>query len=534
MRGRAVRPLHVAVGDVLDGSVRWFVHKIVLHRRLRLAITFCYGRRARRGSARDVVNEMHNAGPLDELMARVDGTGWRRRASGFLQEMVKAVMERGLEAERTAHLGYATGGPASGGHFSRRAPGYSPGNRRSALPLARSTCRCACWLPCSIRRAWEVGVDLKRRGLLRRRAFLAGSVGAAAAATGLVGAGCTAPGQQQATPAPTSPPGPSPAPTAQAPAVPATGTHVVTLGTAAGPAVRSPRQGIATAVVVDGDVYLVDAGLGVVRQIAEARLPMNRLRAVLLTHLHSDHVSELPAVFLYNWGPQVGGFVEPFRVIGPGPAGALPSGAATVVDPATPGTADLVGDVLAAYAYDINIRVYDEARPPLDELVQAVDIALPTGVPASAQGELSPGMEPFEIYRDDKVRILASLVDHPPVFPSYGFRFETPHGVIALSGDTAEHPNVAGLGRGAGMLVHEAVYLDFYRGQNLPPAFINHLAESHTEPAGTGRIAATAGASQLVLSHLAGVASDEQWANPARQHYAGPVTVASDGQVFSL
>ncbi|WP_308282620.1 MBL fold metallo-hydrolase [Pseudonocardia nigra] len=212
----------------------------------------------------------------------------------------------------------------------------------------------------------------------------------------------------------------------------------MTLGTAAGPVVRSPRRGIATGVVVDGDLYLVDCGLGVVRQIAETELPVNRLRAVLLTHLHSDHIAELPALLLYNWGTQVGGFGEPFPIIGPGSAGALPEGARPVVAPPAPGTAELVRNLMSAYAYDINVRTHDEARPPLDELVRPTDIALPRGIAAGPRADLAPEMEPFEVYRDDKVRIRASLVHHPPVFPSYGFRIETPHGVVAAGAGRCE------------------------------------------------------------------------------------------------
>ncbi|MGY1823038.1 MBL fold metallo-hydrolase [Geodermatophilus sp. SYSU D00079] len=317
--------------------------------------------------------------------------------------------------------------------------------------------------------------------------------------------------------------------------VPTAGTSLVTLGTAAGPAVRSPRRGIASAVVVDGHLYLVDCGLGVVRQAVEAMLPMAELRAVLLTHLHSDHVAELPGLLLYNWGAPVDGFTRPFRVLGPGPAGALPDGAEAVVTPATPGTQDVVAALLAAYAYDVNIRVYDEARPPLDDLVVAEDLELPAGVPAGPRGPLAPPMAPFVVYEDERVRVLAALVDHPPVYPSYGFRFETPHGVVAFSGDTAEHANVVELARGADVLVHEAVYLDFYRGNpDYTDEFINHLAQSHTEPEGTGRVAAAAGAGHLVLSHLAGVATDEQWAAAARETFDGPVTVAADGQVFPV
>jgi ribonuclease BN (tRNA processing enzyme) len=143
-------------------------------------------------------------------------------------------------------------------------------------------------------------------------------------------------------------------------------------------------------------------------------------------------------------------------------------------------------------------------------------------------------MEPFEIYADDKVRILAALVYHPPVFPAYGFRIETRHGVIALSGDTAEHGNVVALARGADLLVHEGVFLDFYKDRGLPDEFINHLAQSHTDPAGIGRVAHAAGVEHVVLSHLAGVATDEQWTAPIQEVFTGSVTVAIEGQVFSV
>jgi ribonuclease BN (tRNA processing enzyme) len=360
-----------------------------------------------------------------------------------------------------------------------------------------------------------------------RRSFLGGSlaVGAAVAGSGALGGVLGAAASARAST--TAPDEPQP--------IPATGTFLVTLGTAAGPAVRSPRRGIASAVVVDGHLYLVDCGLGLVRQAVEALLPMSELRAVLLTHQHSDHTVELPGLLLFNWGAPVDGFTRPFRVLGPGRAGALPEGAEAVVTPATPGTEDTVAALLAAYAYDVNIRVYDEARPPLDDLVVAEDIELPADVDSGPRGQLAPPMTPFPVYEDERVRILAALVDHPPVYPSYGFRFQTPHGVVAFSGDTAESPNVVELARGADVLVHEAVYLDFYRDNpDYTDEFINHLAESHTDPEGTGRVAAAAGVGHLVLSHLAGVATDEQWAGAARTTFGGPVTVARDGQVFPV
>jgi ribonuclease BN (tRNA processing enzyme) len=194
----------------------------------------------------------------------------------------------------------------------------------------------------------------------------------------------------------------------------------------------------------------------------------------------------------------------------------------------------VVRNLMSAYAYDINIRVYDEARPRLDELVVPRSIDLPAGLPAGPRRDLAPPMEPFEVYADERIRVLAALVDHPPVFPAYGFRIETADGVIALSGDTAEHDNVVRLAEGADLLVHEGVFLEFYEDRGLPDDFINHLAQSHTDPAGIGRVAAAAGVDHVVLSHLAGVATDAEWTAPIRESFDGDVTVATEGQVFSV
>jgi hypothetical protein len=52
-------------------------------------------------------------------------------------------------------------------------------------------------------------------------------------------------------------------------------------------------------------------------------------------------------------------------------------------------------------------------------------------------------MPPFPVYQDDRVRVTATLALHPPVFPSFAFRFETEDASIVFSGDTARSDNVA-------------------------------------------------------------------------------------------
>ncbi len=83
-------------------------------------------------------------------------------------------------------------------------------------------------------------------------------------------------------------------------------TQLVLLGT--GTPNADPRHwGPAVAVVVDGEAYLVDAGVGIVRQAAAAagaasrRFAPERLQRVFVTHLHSDHTLGLPDLMLSPW-----------------------------------------------------------------------------------------------------------------------------------------------------------------------------------------------------------------------------------------
>ncbi|MBB5750021.1 MBL fold metallo-hydrolase [Micrococcus sp. TA1] len=314
--------------------------------------------------------------------------------------------------------------------------------------------------------------------------------------------------------------------------VPEAGMHLVTLGTAAGPAIRGSRHGISSAVIVDGLHYLVDFGLGMPRQVSEAGLTGSTLRQAFVTHLHSDHVSELSAYMLYNWDTPVQGVTSRVGIMGPGRA-RLPQGFRPVVEPSQTGMKDVVDHLLKANGYDINIRTTDEARIPLDELFEGVDIDLPRGLKADPDRHPVPEMEPFTIYEDDRVRVQATLVEHLPVFPSFGFRFESDHGVISFSGDTAEHSNVARLSRDADIMVHEVINMDYYRDRGFTEEYLHHLESSHTSPEGIGRIATEAGAKSVVVSHVAGVFSHADLTGIGA-HYDGSYTLAADRQIFSL
>ena len=309
-------------------------------------------------------------------------------------------------------------------------------------------------------------------------------------------------------------------------------TRLVLLGTAGGPLPSPVRAGIASAVVAGGRTYLVDCGSGVTRQLRRARL-LSGLHQVLVTHLHSDHVCDYFHLFWLGW--PVLQWNPPVHVYGPGPAGgaaALPGdepGRAPVplvcpADP-TPGIVELTGALLAAHAYDVNIRMREAGRRDLSSLVVPHAVELPAGLGAAGPDRVAPDMEPVLVAEDDAVRITATLVRHAPVFPAFAYRLDTDAGSVVVSGDTAPSPNLVRLARGADVLVHE-VYDDRperddegggqageeerYEAERRQ----HHLTTSHTGLGQVGAVAAEAGVHRLVLTHFVpgdDVLPDEHW-----------------------
>ncbi|KPI03158.1 beta-lactamase domain protein [Actinobacteria bacterium OK074] len=314
-------------------------------------------------------------------------------------------------------------------------------------------------------------------------------------------------------------------------------TELVLLGTSGGPVPMPGRAGPASVLLVDGHAYLVDCGAGTFGQYAAAGLTAAQLSAVFVTHLHSDHLADLyPLLWL-----RFGGFqplAGPVHVYGPGSAGALPAArpagrkVATVCPQApAPGLTKLWAGQLAATAYDVNVRMRSEGWPDIRSVVRTHDIRLPrTG--AGPAGPMAPAMKPFEVMRDERVRVTAVLVEHPPVFPSYAFRFDTADGSVVFSGDTAPTGNLELLARGADILVHEVMDLPTLTLAGLSSGQLDHMRISHTDATEVGRIAERAACPVLVLNHLVPGSTqlipDSTWQLKAAQGYSGQVVVGRD------
>lgn len=308
--------------------------------------------------------------------------------------------------------------------------------------------------------------------------------------------------------------------------------RVVTLGTAGGPRWWSSktgqhRHGIATAVVVGDSYYLVDAGLGVGRQLERAELSFDGMRAIFVTHLHSDHTVDLPSLLtmgLYARDIETQG---PIQILGPGDRGMLPpvSSRAEVEpqpvcpDNPTPGTYDMVHSIVQAYATDLNDRILDALRPSPLDCFTVCDIHVPADCGYHPNDNPTPaGMAPFEVYRDELVTVTAILVEHPPIAPAFAFRFDTVAGSVTISGDTTATDNIVTLATGTDLLLHEAIDFDWvetaYSGgkTDTEQASIDHHRVSHTSPEQAIELATRAGASRLALHHLVpGNTPNERW-----------------------
>lgn len=325
-------------------------------------------------------------------------------------------------------------------------------------------------------------------------------------------------------------------------------TRLVLLGTSGGPAWwhGTHRKGVSSAVVVGDATYLIDCGEGWGHQYRHAGLGspgyqggIEDLRAVFITHQHSDHTVDYPNLLTFAWNNGGPDLKAPIQVFGPGDRGELPPIHGTpeadlpVVCPGnpTPGMVGVTDALVQAFATDFNDRMRDNHTRDLAEVFQVHDIPLPAGTGDSPNSDPSPDMDPFVVWEDDRVRVSAVLVNHAPVFPAFGFRFDTDDASIVFSGDTCPCDNLVRLAEGADILVHEVIDREWAEAVCVDArdqALLHHLLSAHTTIEQVGPVAQRAGVSALVLNHLVPGNNDEARWERAQAGYDGQLIVGQD------
>lgn len=263
----------------------------------------------------------------------------------------------------------------------------------------------------------------------------------------------------------------------EAPLFDGDGLKVFFCGTGS-PLPSKKRAQTCTAIFAGDRFFLVDAGTGSWENVQAAGISGAKLAGIFLTHLHSDHVGDLPEANLGSW---VGGREGRLAIYGP-------DGVVAVVEGEN-----------AAYASDNAYRTlhHGEAIAPSET---AGMIPLPFNA-----------AEPIVVYEEDGLKVTAFEVDHVPVAGASGFRFDYKGRSVVVSGDTAYSEKLIANAKGADLLIHEAQANHMVAkmqaaaakagAKNTAQIFAD-IPSYHTTPEEAARAANESGAGWLVLSHL--------------------------------
>ena len=265
---------------------------------------------------------------------------------------------------------------------------------------------------------------------------------------------------------------------------------VTLLGTG-GPIPDPQRAGPATLVSGGSEQYLVDAGRGVLMRLAAAGVGPAQLKAVLLTHLHSDHITDLNDVITTRW-------ITTFE---PSPL--------TIVGPA--GTRRVVAGIGESLGPDIGYRIAhhdDLDYPPPVEVVEVTE---------------------GEVYLGGDVRIVCAPTDHKPVEPTVAFRFDYGGSAVVTAGDTVPCAGLDRLCEGAHALVHTVIRKDVVSAIPIPR--VQDVLDYHSSPAEAAQTAARAGTHTLILTHYfppPADGDDDAYRTQAAEHFDGTIEVGDD------
>ena len=264
------------------------------------------------------------------------------------------------------------------------------------------------------------------------------------------------------------------------------------------PIVSTDRYGPAQVVSHGGRVVLIDCGSGVTQRLAATGLTGRDIDAVLLTHLHSDHLVDLFQLVVTSWHQ---GRDRPQRVIGP------------------PGTRAFVDGLMALWRPELDQRIAHELRPS----TAALDIEVE---------EIDPGDAPEAVLDVDGLSIAAFRVDHRPVRHAFGFVCAAAGARLVISGDTRRCAALIEAALGADLLLHEV-----FIHRDMPPpieggrtaAGLANVARYHTLSSEVGKIAAEANVAALMLSHFVPPACDrDALLAEVAADFPGPVILGED------
>ena len=259
------------------------------------------------------------------------------------------------------------------------------------------------------------------------------------------------------------------------------------------------RAGPCTLVQAGVQNLMVDCGRGALMRLLGAGAMPGMVGTVLITHLHSDHITDLNDLVTTRWVMMP--VNVPLHVIGPR------------------GTQRVVDGMLAMLEPDMGYRLAHHedlrANGPLTVNVTEVD--------------------PGQTIELGDVSISTHATDHAPVQPSIGYRIEHDGKVAALAGDTLPCPGLDEMCRGADVYVQTVIRNDLVRAlaemMPLGKGRLIDILDYHSTPEQAGETAARNGVGTLVLTHYVPPmqpGQEDDWCALATATFSGRVIAGPD------
>ena len=251
------------------------------------------------------------------------------------------------------------------------------------------------------------------------------------------------------------------------------------------------RAGPSQAVVFNDRVFMVDCGRGALIRLAGAGISPAMIDRLLLTHLHSDHITDFNDLITTRW---VTGF----------PAVELP-----VIGPV--GTTKFVKATLAMLSFDIDYRV--KHHKDLE------------GAPEIEVNEVESGV----VFDDGEIVISVAQTDHRPVHPTVGYRIDSQENSVVLAGDTVPCEGLDQLCSGADVYVQTVIRDDLL--SQIPIPRVTDILSYHSTVVDAALTASRSGVRTLVLTHCVpapAVNQADEWISIAAEHFDGEILLPND------
>ncbi len=265
--------------------------------------------------------------------------------------------------------------------------------------------------------------------------------------------------------------------------------QVVICGTSPPPPSKT-RAKTCTLVIAGNRAFIVDTGPGSANNLSRWRFPMSRVAGVLFTHFHSDHIGDLGEFRMLTW---VAGRQAPLPVYGP------------------TGVERLVDGINAAYAQDDSYRGPEHHLP----IAAAPLEARPFGLATPEERRTHQARK--VILEEAGLKITAFQVEHEPVYPAVGYRFDYKGRSVLISGDTIYSRNLLRHAQGVDLLIHEGqsdegrkvMVAALQRAGDAKLAkVISQVGNYHATPVQVARLAREAKAELLVFNHMGPIPPD--------------------------